>query len=434
MAHSDYGRPESVGTVADGVAAPAPPAQAARKGLKTFTSLQNNRDYRYLFTGNLFANAAQWLQLLTVGWLVLEISNSALHSGAVVGLRAVPTLVLGPWAGVLADRWDRKKIAIVTQLALAVAASLFAVVVATGDVMVWHAYVYMAIVGVGFTIKQPVRQALIANTVPRSDMGNALALNAMTVTSMRLVGPLIGGILIATVGFKWNFIFEAGLYVAMVLLLLPMRTPYREGGANRHASGWANMVEGLGYIFKSRVMLRLNMLNFVRAAAFGSVPLLLPAYAKNALDGGPSVGTALLTVMGVGGLSATFIMSTWGFFTKKGMVGLISLTAGSACIVGLGLSHWLWLSLPLIAMQGFFQTHFIVSNQTLIQNLVPDSLRGRVSSVWHYEQGLTPLFVFLVSLLGQQQGMGVAMMALGGTALALSLFFLLRFTDNRSLD
>jgi MFS family permease len=407
---------------------------AGRRRPRTFSSLENNRDYRFLFTGNLFANAAQWLQLLTVGWLVLEISDSALQSGIAVGIRALPTLVLGPWAGVLADRWDRKKIAITMQLALAAAASLFAVVVATGDVTVWHTYIYMAVVGVGFTIKQPVRQALIANTVQRADMANALTLNAMAVTSMRLVGPLIGGILIATLGFKWNFIFEAGLYAAMVLLLLPMRTPYREGGANRHASGWANMVEGLRYILKSRVMLRLNLLNFVRAAAFGTVPLVLPAYARDVLGGGPGVGTALLTVMGVGGLCATFIMATWGFFAKKGLVGLITLTSGSACILLLGLSNWLWLSLPVIALMGFSQTHFIVSNQTLIQNLVPDSLRGRVSSVWHYEQGLTPLFVFLISLLGQYRGMGLAMMVLGGSALALSLVFLVRFKDNRTLD
>ncbi len=88
----------------------------------------------------------------------------------------------------------------------------------------------------------------------------------------------------------------------------------------------------------------------------------------------------------------------------------------------------------MIALQGFFQTHFIVSNQTLIQTLVPDSLRGRVSSVWHYEQGLTPLFVFLVSVLGEYKGMGMAMAVLGACSLALSLFFLLRFTDNRTLD
>ncbi|MBM3943028.1 MAG: MFS transporter [SAR202 cluster bacterium] len=435
MAKSDLAQHGTAVPSTETASSPSAAVETKRGGFKTFSSLQNNKDYRYLFTGNLFANAAQWLQLLTVGWLVLEVSGgSALHAGAVVGLRSLPALILGPWAGVLADRWDRRKIAMLTQVGMAVAASLFAVVVATGDITVWHAYVYMAVSGIGFTIKQPVRQALIANTVKKPDMANALALNAMTVTSMRLVGPLIGGILIATAGFKWNFVFEASLYIVMVLLLLPMHTPYREAGANRKASGWSNMVEGLRYIAKDRVMLRLNLLNFVRAAAFGTVPLILPAYVKDALGGGTNAGTAMLTIMGVGGLTATVIIASWGFFTKKGMVGLITLTAGSACILGLGLSHWLWLSMVFITLQGFCQTHFIVSNQTLIQTLVPDSLRGRVSSVWSYEQGLTPLFVFLISLLAEYQGMGLGMTVLGASALALSVFFFLRFTDNRTLD
>jgi len=370
-----------------------------------------------------------------VGWLVLEISGgSALQSGTVTGIRTLPALLLGPWAGVLADRWDRSKIAILAQVGLASSAILFAVLVASGGVQVWHAYVYMSIAGVAFTFMQPVRQALVANTVRRSDMANALALNAMTVTSMRLVGPLIGGILIATVGFKWNFTFEAGLYVGMMLLLLPMRTPYREAGGRHKASGWLNMVEGLRYVVKDRMMLRLNVLNFVRAASFGPLPLVLPVYTKEALDAGAGIGSLLLTVMGIGGLIATLIMASWGFFAKKGMVGLVTLMSGSACILMLGRSEWLWLTLPLLALMGFSQTHFIVSNQTLIQTVVPDSIRGRVSSVWQYEQGLTPLFVFLISLMAEWRGIGFALSTVGAISLLLGIFFLLRFEDHRTLD
>lgn len=433
MAESDA-RPQGATASAGPQAGPATPPQAGRRGPKTFSSLQKHRDYRWLFTGNLFSNAAQWLQLLTVGWLVLDISGSALHSGTVVGIRTLPTLLLGPWAGVLADRWDRRLIAIITQLSLAVAAVAFAAVVALGQVQVWHAYVFMAVTGIGLTVNQPVRQALIVNTVSRAEMPNALALNAMAVTSMRLVGPIIGGVLIATAGYRWNFIVQAGMYVVMAIMLLPMHTPYREGGANRKVSGWANMVEGLGYVFQNRVLWRLNSMNFVRAAGFGALPLLLPAYTKDVLHGGAGVGSVLLTVMGIGGLTATFIMATWGFFTKKGMVGLITLMTGSACILMIGLSHWLWLSLPLLVLMGFSQTHFIVSNQTLIQSLVADSMRGRVSSVWSYEQGITPLFVFLLSLLAESQGIGLALTTLGAVSLALSLFFFIHFTDNRTLD
>tara|TARA_B100000315_G_scaffold62395_1_gene56651 strand:- start:172 stop:1482 length:1311 start_codon:yes stop_codon:yes gene_type:complete len=404
-------------------------------GLHTFSSLQNNRDYRFLWTGNLFANAAQWLQIFTIGWLVFDISGeSALHSVAVAGIRTLPILIIGPWAGVLADRWDRRGITIVTQCGLAVVAIIFALVVASGRVEVWHAYVYMSFAGIGFAVKQPVRQALIANTVQRSDMANALALNAMTVTSMRLVGPLIGGLLIATVGFKWNFFFEASLYLVMVLLLLPMRTPYREASTARRASMLSNLAEGLGYIIKNQVMLRLTLLNFIRTAVFMPLVLLLPVYTEEALDAGIGTGTAMITVMGVGGLIATIIMATWGFFTNKGKVGLIALMAGSAIILALGRSHWLWLSLPLMALMGLAQTHFIVSNQTLIQLVVPDRLRGRVSSVWHYESGLIPLAAVLIGFLADRNGINFALTAVGVGALAVATFCLVRFKDIRSLD
>jgi MFS family permease len=106
--------------------------RSRRGGLKTFSSLKNNRDYRYLFTGNLFANGAQWLQLVTIGWLALDVSGSVFHSIMAVAVRALPTLLLGPWGGVLADRWDRRKLAMATQAGLAVSAFIFAALVARG--------------------------------------------------------------------------------------------------------------------------------------------------------------------------------------------------------------------------------------------------------------------------------------------------------------
>jgi MFS family permease len=406
-----------------------------RGGFDTFSSLRNNRDYRFLWAGNLFANAAQWLQIFTVGWLVFDISGeSALHSVAVAGIRSLPILVIGPWAGVLADRWDRRGITIVTQCGLAVVAILFALMVASGRVEVWHAYVYMSFAGIGFAVKQPVRQALIANTVRRADLPNALALNAMTVTSMRLVGPLIGGLLITTVGFKWNFFFEASLYLLMVLLLLPMRTPYREAGSSRRSSMMSNLTEGIAYILKNQVMLRLTLLNFIRTAVFMPLVLLLPVYTDQALDRGIGTGTAMITVMGAGGLIATVIMATWGFFTKKGRVGLIALMAGSAIILALGFSHSIWISLPLMALMGLAQTHFIVSNQTLIQLVVPDRLRGRVSSVWHYESGLIPLAAVFIGWMADRVDINFALTAVGVAALFVATFCMIRFKDIRSLD
>lgn len=415
--------------------AAAPRAPSRRGGLQTFSSLQNNPDYRYLFAGNLFANAAQWLQFITIGWLALEISGSALHSIMAVAVRALPTLLLGPWAGVMADRIDRRKLAMITQVGICAAALIFAVLVARDQVTtVWYLYAYTLVTGVFFAVKQPVRQALIANTVRRSDMANALALNALAVTSMRLTGAGLGGVLIETLGFQWNFFVEAGLYIGMILLLIPMRTPYRETSAAGNQSPMVNFKEGLTYIVKNRLMLRLMALNFVRTAVFSPLLLLLPSYTVGALGEGAGIGTAMIVSMGIGGVTATFIMSTWGFFINKGLVSLIALLSGATVITVLGLSHWVWLSVPIMLVMGLSQSHFIVANQTLVQSMVPDSLRGRVSSVWHYEQGLIPLFSLFIGLVAVWVGISWSLICFGAGALALSLFFLARFKDIRALD
>src|SRR5918999_6120020 len=162
------------------------PAQSRRPRVRTFSSLRH-RDFRYLWTGNLFNNGANWLQQVTVGWLVWDLSQSPFLVGTVGGFRAVPFLLIGPWAGVLADRVDRRKLVLLSQTLLAVSAFLFALLVASGQVQVWHAFAYITVSGIAHSILQPVRSALVANTVPRQDLSNAYALHAMSITSSRFI-------------------------------------------------------------------------------------------------------------------------------------------------------------------------------------------------------------------------------------------------------
>ena len=403
--------------------------------VKTFSSLQNYVNYRYLWTGNLFANCAQWLQFITIGWLALDISGSALHSILAVAIRALPVLLIGPWAGVLADRLDRRKLVIAAQFVMVLLAVAFGALLANGKVdSIWHVYGYMLVSGIAFAFVQPTLQALVANTVPREDLGNALALSAMAVTSMRLTGAAISGVLIATVDFHWNFFFESVLYVGMILLLALMKTPYREELERRKASPLGDLREGLRFIWSSNEMLRLMAMNFVRSGVFMPLLLFLPAYTEEALGQGAGVSTAMVVTMGAGGLLATVMISSFGFFSKKGMVSLVTLISGSSVVLILGLSQWVWLSVPVMLLMGLSQTHFIVANQTLIQNLVPDNLRGRVTSVWHYESGLIPLFAALTGGVGVLVGIDTAMAIVGVIALAISLFFLTRFANIRRLD
>ena len=412
-----------------------PPFRPPSGRAKTFSSLQNHVNYRYLWTGNLFANCAQWLQFITIGWLALDISDSAFHSILTVAVRALPLLILGPWGGVLADRLDRRKLVMGVQVVMVSSALAFGILLANGKIdSIWHVYAYMLVSGIAFAFVQPTRQALVANVVPREDLGNALALNAMAVTSMRLAGAAISGVLIETVAFHWNFFVESALYVGMIVLLAPMKTPYRQDSERTKASPLADLKEGLQFIFGSREMVRLMVMNFVRTGVFMPLLLFLPAYTEEALGRGAGVSTAMIVIMGAGGLLATIMISSFGFFTKKGLVTLLTLISGSSVILILGLSQWVWVSVPIILIMGLSQTHFIVANQTLIQTLVPDNLRGRVTSVWHYESGLIPLFAAITGGVGLLVGIGTAMAIGGVIALSISLIFLVRFGNIRRLD
>jgi len=295
-----------------------PPFRPHSGRVKTFSSLQNHVNYRYLWTGNLFANCAQWLQFITIGWLALDITGSALHSILTVAVRALPVLILGPLGGVLADRLDRRKLVMGAQVVMVSSALTFGVLLANGKIdSIWHVYGYMLVSGIAFAFVQPTRQALVANTVSREDLGNALALNAMAVTSMRLAGAAISGILIETLDFHWNFFVESGLYVGMIVLLAPMKTPYRRESDAKKSSPLADLKDGLGFIFAGREMLRLMVMNFVRTGVFMPLLLFLPAYTEEALGRGAGVSTAMIVMMGAGGLLATIMISSSGSSPRR---------------------------------------------------------------------------------------------------------------------
>ena len=227
-------------------------------------------------------------------------------------------LILGPWGGVLADRLDRRKLVMGAQVVMVSSALTFGVLLANGKIdSIWHVYGYMLVSGIAFAFVQPTRQALVANTVPREDLGNALALNAMAVTSMRLAGAAIIGILIETLDFHWNFFVESGLYVGMIVLLAPMKTPYRRESDAKKSSPLADLKEGLGFIFASREMLRLMVMNFVRTGVFMPLLLFLPAYTEEALGRGAGVSTAMIVMMGAGGLLATIMISSSGSSPRR---------------------------------------------------------------------------------------------------------------------
>ena len=337
--------------------------------LHTLDSLRLYRDYRLLWTSNFCANSAQWFQLLTVGWLVRELtvgsSASALLVVTVGGASSLPVLLVGPWGGVLGDRVDRRTVVMVTQSIMAIAAILFALLVHSGQVQVWHAYSYVLLIGVGLAITRPMRQALIANTVPREALGNAFATNTFTIAGTRMIGPLFGGVVIFSLGFTWNFVVESAFYVIGVLVLLRMNTQYRsttpgpsqdsspvpnrKPDTSRSVSPLTDLAEGFRYVWSgNRTIFDLMLLSPIANVLLNQAIFMLPVFTSEVLHRGADVGGYLLAASGFGALSSAITIASFGFMFRKGPLALVTLLIGSVTIVVFAHSQWFVMALILI--------------------------------------------------------------------------------------
>lgn len=396
--------------------------------LQTFDSLKNYRDFRFLFIDNFCANTALWFQLLSVGWLVRDltaassVSSSALLVVTVGGINTLPRLLIGPWGGVLGDRLDRRKIVMACMAIMAVAAFGFSMIVRLGLVEWWHAYIYVLLSGLVTSVSQPLRQALIANTVPMESFGNAYATNVLTITGTRIIGPFIGGFLIATLGFAWNFAVESALYVAAVLILLPMKTPYSQVRTTVTDSVVADLKEGIGFIFRGeRTIFNLITLGIIPNVILHPTWFLLPVFTVDVLHLGPDVGGILLAATGVGGLLSGLAIASVGFVFPKGRLALGMVVASSISVILFAQSHWLAAAIVIIGLMAFFQASFRTVNGTLIQGLTPDALRGRVTSLQSYNSGFVILTSLLIGWVVDLTNVTFGIMAVGGAGLALSV-------------
>ena len=419
-------------------------AEHVRQPLTSLQVIRGYRDFRLIWAGNFAAQSVQWLQMLTVGWLVLHLTDgNALLTGTVVGIRTLPVLLIGPWAGVLADRMDRRKLVMVSQTVMAVISVLFAVMVLStdldsdpmsGPLRWWHPFIYMALAGIAHAIIQPVRQAMVVNTVPAHGLTSALALNGMVYPATRILAPAIGGVLIATLGFKWNFFLEALAYLGIVLSLLPARLPYRGGSSGHHASAFTSLVDGVRYVWRDKTIVQLIVLGFIPNFIFQPVTFLLPVFTSDVLGRQADAGGMLAAGIGVGGVCAAVIIAVVGFVLRKGVISFAGLIGGCVFVVLFSQSEWLIISFALLAGMGFCQYVFRVSNGIMVQTIVTDDMRGRVTSLYQLEHGLAPLGTLIISLMVHVWNPADAVTTVGVAALGGAVLMALTFRAARRLE
>jgi MFS family permease len=400
----------------------AGPRSGAGLASRTFWSLRN-RNYRLLWVGSTFSTTGRWIQETAIGWLTYEVTGSALLLGLVNGFRSIPLLVLAPFGGVAADRFDRKKLMFLTQMFLMTVTAAFATVVMLGYAHVWNIILFTLLTGVAWAFNMPVRQSLIPNIVSRDDLQNAVALNSAGMNLTRILGPSVAGLLIAGVGIAGNFYMQAAMYVGVSAMVWQLTVPPGEMKARR-TSVLNSLTEGARYVWQSRP-LRLQMtvalLPILLATPYTS---LMPIFARDVL-GVNEVGFGVLMASpGVGALAGTLGIASADNVKRRGLLIFICLIGLGVSLAGFSQSHWFVLSIVLLMFTGAFQMVYMSTNRTLLQLQTPDEYRGRVMGIYMLNQGMQPLGSLLAGTLAEFRGAPFATGVMGGAVVALSLLAL----------
>ena len=396
-------------------------------GRRTFAALRH-RDFALLWAGLTITASGQWLQQITLSWLVFDMTGSALQLGTINGLRMLPFLFTSLLAGVLADRVDRRRLMLATQLYLMVTTLAMALLLLSGRAAVWHLYVFTFISGLGWSFTMPVRSALVPALVPRAELMNAIALSSATFNFARVIGPAIGGLLLATVGGGGNFLVQAGMYAVVIGLVAMMRVPAVPAASGRagETNMWASLLEGLRYIRGNRLVVTLLLLSLATMLVGMPYQSLLPMFAKDVHHIGSGGLGLLMACSGLGAIVGTLAVAGAGDFPYKGRVQLLALGATGVALALFGQSSWLPLALLFLILTGGCQMVGMTLNQTLLQSSITDDMRGRVSSVHMLDAGLMPLGSLAAGGLAEVLGAPTAVTVLGAVLAGIAALALLR--------
>jgi MFS family permease len=355
----------------------------------TFASLKH-RNYRYLWSGTLLMGAGQWIQQVTLGWLLYDLTGSSILLGLLNGARAIPFLVAGPIAGVVADRVDRRKLLLLVEQFLFATTFMMGLLAATGYVAPWHLFVFTLLTGIAWSFTDPVRQTLIPNVVPKEDLVNAVALNSVANNATKVMGPALGGLLIALFGVAGNFFVQALAYAGVLTMIYRMAVP-RTPSQAKQSSMFANMKEGLRYVWSNTLVLALILIALVPRLLAVPYQTLMPIFQKDVLRVGPAGLGMLMAAPGIGGLIALLTLaSISGRVRRQGVLMLSAVTLLGTFLVIFSQTTSFILALLTLVGVGGCQVMFNATVNTLLHLTVPDELRGRVMSIYMLDRGLMP--------------------------------------------
>ncbi len=347
---------------------------------RAFSALRH-RNYRLYFFGMLVSVIGTWGQNVAQAWLVYDLTLSPLALGVVSFAPAIPVLVLGPWAGVIIDRTPRRTLLLITQSTAMMLAFILAALTFTNTVQVWHVVVLSGLLGIVTAFDAPTRQTFVIEMVGREDLPNAIALNSATFSAARVIGPAIGGAMMAIFGPAWTFLLNGISFLAIIGSLLAMHLARPKLNSAIHTP-LADLTEGVRFISRDTAIVALIMLTIAIGLLGGWFLTLLPVIAREVL-GVAEVGFSLLTAaVGVGSLVSTLMIAYLSDRPDKGQRLTRMNLSFPIFVLAFAASRSYLLSLGLLVAMGLTYIPQLSLVNTLIQINIPDELRGRVMSVY----------------------------------------------------
>jgi MFS family permease len=389
---------------------------------KIFSSL-HSRNYRLYFIGQGVSLIGSWMQNIALSWLVYRLTGSVLLLGVVGFTSQIPTFVLSPFAGVLTDRYDRRKMLILAQTFFMFQSLVLGILVLFNLIEVWHIISLSLIFGVISAFDSPARQSLVIDLIDKpEDLGNAIALNSAIFNGARLVGPAIAGVTISVVGEGICFMLNALSFIAVIGAL--MRIKISEKQAVHSTNFIESFKEGFQYTFQSVPIRTLIIVLAVISLVGLPFIVLLPAYAKEILHGSSDTLGYLMSAMGAGALLGAFYMAA-----RRSVIGLGKIISVNAGLLGLAIalvafSGAMSFSLILFFFGGLSMILFLSSLNTMLQTIAEEDKRGRVMSFYAMAlMGISPIGNLLAGIIASEIGISYTLLIGGGITILSGVWF-----------
>ncbi len=410
------------------------PFTAPQTGWRYGVRSLENRQFKWIFGSNLAFFFAMNGQFVVRSILAFRLTDSAFALGLVNLAVALPMLVISPFGGVVADRVERKRLIMIGQALLLVNEVVICGLLISGTLQFWHLLCAVSVMGCIFPFIMPARQAIVANVVGREGLSNAMALQMGAMNMARVAGPVTAGFVVAVVGLNWMYLVAVALYLIGLLSIsrIDRCPPERE---TEDASGvLRDLADGVKYVKGDapvRVMLLFSLVPILLAMPFQALLVVFTDDVWKVGDGGLGI---LQACAGLGGIIGSVLVAWRGETPQKLRMLMASVLGFGGTLFLFALSPWFILALPLVLVSDIFASTFNTVNNTIIQVLIPDAVRGRVNSLLMMTFGLTPLGTLPVSAAAQAWGAPVAVAGASLITIVVSVLFYFGSQPLRTID